>query len=89
MRNSLSRLTPQPHFRCCSKAVLSQDKAWADPNGNYFSPCSIQSIAIMIRRLPRPKTFTSDIPKYIDQDHLIEFLNRHCQFAYLAKDGVT
>lgn len=43
----------------------------------------------MIRRLSRPKTFTTPIPKYVDRNDLIDYLNRVCQFACLAKDGVT
>ncbi|KAF4629017.1 hypothetical protein G7Y89_g9124 [Cudoniella acicularis] len=41
----------------------------------------------MLRRLSSPKTFTSDTPKYVDRNDLINFLNRDCQYACLAKDG--
>jgi hypothetical protein len=43
----------------------------------------------MIRRLSRPKTFTTDIPKYVERNDLINFLNGQCQYACLGKDGVT
>ena len=38
-------------------------------------------------KAPKPKTYKTDISKYVERNDLVELLNK--EYAYLAADGVT